>query len=54
MGLPSLRLQLTDAPGMSLEIPQLWLDDHPLTEADLEQEVEIQAAVDHELQIIKT
>jgi len=54
MGLPPLRLQLTDALDMNLEISQSWLDNHPLTEADLEQEVEMQAAVGHELLIIKT
>jgi len=54
MGLPPIRLQLTDALDMNLEISQSWLDNHPLTEADLEQEVEMQAAVGHELLIIKT
>ena len=54
MGLPPIQLRLTDALDMSLEIPQPWLENHPLTEADLEQEVEIQAAIGHELQIIKT
>ena len=53
MELPPMRLQLTEASALVLEIPEPWLDDHPLTEADLEQEVEMQAAVGKELQIIK-
>jgi exopolyphosphatase/guanosine-5'-triphosphate,3'-diphosphate pyrophosphatase len=54
MELPPMRLQLTDTSALVLEIPQSWLDNHPLTEADLEQEVEIQATVGKELHIVKT
>ncbi len=54
MELPPMQLQLTDTSDLILEIPQYWLDHHPLTEADLEQEVEIQAAVGKELHIVKT
>ena len=54
MELPPMRLQLTDTSDLVLEIPQFWLDDHPLTEADLEQEVEIQAAVGKKLHIVKS
>ena len=53
MELPPMRLQLTEPSDLVLEIPGTWLDDHPLTEADLEQEVEMQAAVGKDLQIIK-
>lgn len=53
MELPPMRLQLTEASALVLEISEPWLDDHPLTEADLEQEVEMQSAVGKELQIIK-
>ncbi len=52
--LPPLRLQLTGTLDMSLEIPQAWLNNHALTDADLMQEVEMLAAVGHGLLIIKT
>jgi exopolyphosphatase/guanosine-5'-triphosphate,3'-diphosphate pyrophosphatase len=54
MGLPPLLLQLSETLDMNLEISQSWLASHPLTEADLEQEVEMQAAVGHQLLIVKT
>jgi exopolyphosphatase/guanosine-5'-triphosphate,3'-diphosphate pyrophosphatase len=54
MGLPPLLLQLSETLDMNLEISQSWLASHPLTEADLEQEVEMQAAVGHKLLIVKT
>ena len=49
-----LRLELNDAHDMTFEIPEPWLQNHPLTEAYLEQEVEMMAAVGHELRIIKS
>ena len=54
MELPPIVLRLTGASDMTLEISQPWLEHHPLTEADLEQEVEMQATVGNKLQIIKT
>lgn len=54
MELPPMQLLLADTSDLVLEIPQSWLDHHPLTEADLEQEVEIQAAVGKKLHILKT
>jgi exopolyphosphatase/guanosine-5'-triphosphate,3'-diphosphate pyrophosphatase len=51
---PEIRLSVEDAACMALEIPEFWLESHPLTAADLEQEVEMLAAADHELRIIKT
>lgn len=52
--LPQLRLELNDVQDMTFEIPEPWLQNHPLTEAYLEQEVEMMAAVGHELRIIKS
>jgi exopolyphosphatase/guanosine-5'-triphosphate,3'-diphosphate pyrophosphatase len=52
--MPALNLQLEAAKVMKLEISTAWLDDHPLTAADLDQEVELLDAVDHSLQIIRT
>ena len=39
---------------MVLEIASAWLDDHPLTAADLDQEVDLLNAVGYELRIVKT
>ncbi len=52
--LSPLLLQLNDAQDMTLEIPEPWLENHPLTNAYLEQEVEMMAAVGYELRIIKS
>ena len=49
-----LRLQLNDAQDMSLEIPEPWLETHPLTDAYLEHEVEMMTAIGHELRILKS
>jgi hypothetical protein len=38
---------------MTLEIPEPWLENPPLTNAYLEQEVEMMAAAGYELRIIK-
>jgi exopolyphosphatase/guanosine-5'-triphosphate,3'-diphosphate pyrophosphatase len=51
---PEIQLQIQTTESMLLEISAAWLDDHPLTAADLEQETEMLAAVDHELRIITT
>jgi exopolyphosphatase/guanosine-5'-triphosphate,3'-diphosphate pyrophosphatase len=39
--MPTLMLRLEKADVMVLQISAAWLDDHPLTAADLEQEVEL-------------
>ncbi|MCP4874206.1 MAG: exopolyphosphatase [Gammaproteobacteria bacterium] len=52
--IPEIQLSLEDMQLMILEISAAWLDDHPLTEADLEQEVEMLAATGHELRIVRT
>jgi len=52
--MPELNLKLEAVKVMKLEISAAWLDDHPLTAADLEQEVELLDAADHSLQIIRT
>ena len=52
--LPSLLLQLDDAQDMTLEIPGAWLENHPLTDAYLEQEAEMMAAAGDKLRIIKS
>ena len=49
---PEIQLKIESTDLMLLEISAAWLDDHPLTAADLEQEAEMLAAVDHELRII--
>jgi exopolyphosphatase/guanosine-5'-triphosphate,3'-diphosphate pyrophosphatase len=49
---PEIQIKIKGTGLMVLEISAAWLDDHPLTAADLEQEVEMMAAVDHELRII--
>ena len=52
--MPVLQLKLETVKVMKLEISTAWLDDHPLTAADLDQEVELLEAADHSLQIIRT
>ncbi len=52
--LPPLRLELNDAQDMTLEIPERWLENHPLTDAYLDQEAEMIAKAGYELQIIKS
>jgi len=52
--MPALNLKLEAVKDMKLEISTAWLDDHPLTAADLDQEVELLDAADHSLQIIST
>jgi exopolyphosphatase/guanosine-5'-triphosphate,3'-diphosphate pyrophosphatase len=52
--MPPILLKL-DAPEiMILEISKNWLEDHPLTAADLNQEVDTLATAGHQLRIIKT
>ena len=52
--MPALNLKLEAVKVMTLEISTAWLDDHPLTAADLDQEVELLDAAGHSLQIIRT
>jgi exopolyphosphatase/guanosine-5'-triphosphate,3'-diphosphate pyrophosphatase len=54
MEMPTIQLELEAAEVMILEISKNWLEDHPLTTADLDQEVDTLAAAGHELRIIKT
>jgi exopolyphosphatase/guanosine-5'-triphosphate,3'-diphosphate pyrophosphatase len=49
--LPEIRVEIDQAALMRLGIPGEWLEDHPLTAADLEQEVELLAAAGYELRI---
>ena len=52
--MPTIQLELEAAEVMILEISKNWLEVHPLTAADLDQEVDTLAAAGHELRIIKT
>lgn len=52
--LPPIQVKLDAAQGMTLEIPRLWLEHHPLTAADLEQEVDLLRVAGLELGITKT
>ena len=52
--MPPLHLRLESPREMVLEIAADWLEDHPLTAADLEQEVELLKAVDLDLKIVAT
>ena len=51
--LPPIRVHMDEHDDMTLELSEIWLDNHPLTAADLDQEVELLAAVGYELQILK-
>ena len=51
--LPTIRIAVDVHEDMTLEIDEKWLDNHPLTGADLDQEVELLAAVGLELQILR-
>ncbi len=53
MKLPELELQLDEALAMILCIPKSWLGEHPLTAADLNQEVDLLRAAGYELTIVK-
>jgi exopolyphosphatase/guanosine-5'-triphosphate,3'-diphosphate pyrophosphatase len=52
--MPPILLELEAPEIMILEISKNWLEDHPLSAADLDQEVDTLAAASHELRIIKT
>jgi exopolyphosphatase/guanosine-5'-triphosphate,3'-diphosphate pyrophosphatase len=52
--MPPLRLQLESQQVMVLEISADWLEGHPLTAADLEQEGYLLRAADHDLRIVAT
>jgi len=51
--MPSLQLKLEAAQVMTLEISSDWMDHHPLTAADLEQEVELLDTVDLVLRLVR-
>ena len=51
--MPPLKLELESAQEMVLEISAAWLDDHPLTAADLDQEVALLQAVGLKLRIVR-
>ena len=51
--LPRIRVAVDVHEDMTLEIDEKWLDNHPLTGADLDQEVELLAAAGLELQILR-
>jgi exopolyphosphatase/guanosine-5'-triphosphate,3'-diphosphate pyrophosphatase len=52
--MPPLQLRLESLQVMMLEISADWLDGHPLTAADLEQEGYLLRAAGHDLQILPT
>jgi exopolyphosphatase/guanosine-5'-triphosphate,3'-diphosphate pyrophosphatase len=52
--MPALQLSLESPRIMVLGIPSEWLKNHPLTAADLDQEVDLLQAVDHDLRIVAT
>ncbi len=52
--LPPAEIQLDETLGMILRIPKAWLSAHPLTGADLDQEVELLRAAGYELRVAKT
>jgi hypothetical protein len=52
--MPTLQLTLEQTEGMVLKISAAWLEEHPLTAADLEQEVELLDSVDYKLEIVGT
>jgi exopolyphosphatase/guanosine-5'-triphosphate,3'-diphosphate pyrophosphatase len=52
--LPTILLSVDDALDMKLEIDRTWLENHPLTAADLDQEVDLLDSVGIDLQFIKT
>ncbi len=52
--LPVIHIHVDEDQVMTLGIPQRWLEDHPLTAADLEQEVDLMDSADYELRIVMT
>ncbi len=52
--LPRITIEVDENLGMSLRIPKAWLSQHPLTAADLEQEVELLQAAGYDLAIVRT
>jgi len=52
--IPPLQLSLQSVKVMILEIPSDWLEDHPLTAADLEQEFYLLKKAGHKLRIVTT
>ena len=52
--LPTIHVHLDEAQVMTLGIPQTWLEEHPLTAADLEQEVDLLRVAGLELGISRS
>jgi exopolyphosphatase/guanosine-5'-triphosphate,3'-diphosphate pyrophosphatase len=52
--MPKISISVDDALAMKLEIDESWLENHPLTTADLEQEIELLHVAGINLQLIKT
>ena len=52
--LPTIHVHVDEAEVMTLGIPQLWLENHPLTAADLDQEVELLRVAGLELRISRS
>jgi exopolyphosphatase/guanosine-5'-triphosphate,3'-diphosphate pyrophosphatase len=52
--LPAIHVHVDEAQVMTLGIPQRWLENHPLTAADLEQEVDLLRVAGLELGISKS
>jgi exopolyphosphatase/guanosine-5'-triphosphate,3'-diphosphate pyrophosphatase len=52
--LPTIHVHVDETQVMTLGIPQLWLEDHPLTAADLDQEVELLRVAGLELRISRS
>jgi len=52
--LPVIHVHVDEAQVMTLSIPGPWLEDHPLTAADLEQEVELLRTAGYELGISRS
>ncbi len=52
--LPALRIRVDAQQAMTLEISGHWLEHHPLTAADLEQEVELLATAGYQLRVTRS
>lgn len=53
MELPTIQIRADEHDDMHLELAEHWLENHPLTAADLDQEAELLASVGLELHILK-
>ncbi len=52
--LPPIAIEFDENLAMTLRIPKSWLSEHPLTTADLEQEVDLMHNAGYELTIVRT